>query len=120
MDYEHVSTGTVRLGGTADFVVVNNYIVTYSIGSVVYLRAKAMRGILKKVAIKNVFLFPSKINAFSAGLAGKCNFNPLYLDTWNSYHNERDLCGYEEAVALAEEYLESYAQRLENAALNGL
>ena len=69
-------------GHVGEAIIVGNDIqFKYAIGSVLYDCCEARKGILEKVAIKEVMLNPS----YGAIV-------PLYVDTFNAFHNEGDLC----------------------------
>ena len=73
--------------------------------SIVYVKNKAKKGILERVAIKSV-LFNKKKNK-------PYNYRaiiPVYIDTLNSYWNEDDLILEDEARELATAYLEQVAE----------
>jgi hypothetical protein len=117
MDYTYSGSGTVRIGGCSPFEVVINYPILFSLGSVVYSRPKALKGVLERIAIKDVRVFTHGILNRSQ-LARYGYFTPLYIDTLNGYHNQEDLCGYTEAVELATRYLDRIAAAMEADVLN--
>lgn len=68
----------------------------YPVNSVVYLRYKAIKGILEKIAIKDTML--------QFGLKTGGQIIPVYKDTLNFLYNEEELCTYQEALDLVAEY----------------
>lgn len=76
----------------------------YQVGSVLCSRPEAMRGVIEKVAIKTVRLISGQ-RAFGATI-------PLYVDTYNWFWNEGDLCTQSEAVTLAIAYLQQQQQAI--------
>lgn len=63
--------------------------------SVVYIKPKAIRGILEKIAVKRVIL--NNKNNFYA---------PIYQDSLNSLYNESELISELEAINYVEDYIE--------------
>lgn len=62
--------------------------------SVVFLKYKAEKGILEKIAIKEVLL------NFKFGF-----YKPVYMDTLNSLYNEEELINEQQARMLAQAYI---------------
>ena len=94
---DYTATGGIRITGCSLPVIVSKYYeFTYGIGSIVYVLAKARKGILEKVVIKKVNLVD-----FSGTL-------PIYnyVDTTNRVWLEPELTLQETAQALAISYLE--------------
>jgi len=96
MATQYTATGGINLFGCA--IVKHSAYYTYKYGenSIVFLRYKAIRGVLEKIAIKKVILQSS---VKTGGL-----IIPLYQDTLNSYYNEEEICTHQEAVNLAKDY----------------
>ncbi|MEI7485875.1 MAG: hypothetical protein WCJ72_00470 [Chryseobacterium sp.] len=63
--------------------------------SVVYIKPKAIRGILEKIAIRKVIL--NNKNDF---------YNPIYQDSLNSLYNESELISELEAINYVQDYIE--------------
>lgn len=99
MAIQYTSTGGINLFGCARIKYSFYYNYKYGENSIVFLRYKATRGILEKIAIKKVILQSSYK---TGGL-----IIPLYQDTLNSYYNEEELCTHQEAVDLATAYYEN-------------
>ncbi len=104
--FEYIGSGGVRVGGCA---ITAYYIADFPIGTVVYLRAKALKGVLHKIAIKE---------ALQSGL--NRNFGGrilLYKDTLNSIYGVDELVTYDEAVALIEAYTAAFEAKQADFAL---
>lgn len=71
----------------------------FTVNSVVYLQYKAVKGILEKVAIKEVMSY--------SGLKTGGQIVSIYKDTLNSLYNEEELCTYQEALDFVEAYQDS-------------
>jgi hypothetical protein len=98
-------SGGVRVGGCFNIRAIYLNILKYAIGSIVFEKPKARLGIFEKVAIKKPIFFGGYLT-------------PLYVDTFNRYHNEDDLCSYTEAVEIVQLALAAQAVKMENAVLN--
>lgn len=101
MTYYYYGSGSIDTFGCAK--VQKEIFVLYKWGerSVVYVKPKALRGILEKVAVKKVLL-----NYY----LGK--YTPIYQDTLNSLYNESELISEYEARDLAQEYVDRENQRI--------
>jgi len=95
--YTYVATGGVSLSNCVDFTVVYNYIYKFNIGSRVYIKYKAGRGILESVVIK-------KVNLVDVYSTEKQILN--YVDTFNRVWMEDELLWKTDALVIAEAYLE--------------
>jgi hypothetical protein len=113
MSYNYTASGTIRIGGCSDTFLQQYISIRYSIGSVLYLRQKALKGKLEKIAIRDVIL-PTSLNIWGSNLCNNCNITPIYKDTYNSLYNESDLISYDEAIELATNYLIWYSAEVEN------
>jgi hypothetical protein len=89
-------TGISRTTSCFNYFSTKFVFYKYAIGSIVYDCRFAQKGIIEAVFIKDVRL----INKFG-------QYIPLYIDTYNGFHNEYDLCDQQTAIALAEEYIET-------------
>lgn len=112
MDYTYMTTGGALVGGCVPFEINFFYTTRFNIGSIVLSKPKARKGIFEKIAIKNIRFSNNKSDRFGSSMK-RYNYAPLYIDSYNGYHNEEDLCGYSEASALAEAYRIHYAAQLE-------
>lgn len=97
-DYTYIGSGGAETLGCAEVSMKVYYVYPYGEGSIVFLRYKAERGVLEKIAIKRVLIRQN------AKTGGAVLF--LYQDTLNALFNESDLCTQEEAVAIATAYYE--------------
>jgi hypothetical protein len=96
MTYEYIGSGSVKTKGCAD--TSRHVFITYnwSENSILFVKKKAMKGILEKIAIKRVIL--NVKNGFSV--------IPIYQDTLNSLWNENDLLIEQDARDFAIAYWE--------------
>lgn len=99
MAIQYTATGGISLFGCARVKYSAYYTYKYGENSIVFLRYKAVRGILEKIAIKKVIL--------QSGYKTGGHVVPLYQDTLNAYYNEEELCTHQEAVDLATIYYEN-------------
>lgn len=90
MNYE--STGAIGICGTSDYQVSVYINYKYGIGSQVYVKKKAMRGIMQPVIVK-------KVNVKYTG--------DIYFDLDNAVWMESELIWFDEAQDMAIQYLES-------------
>jgi len=99
MNYTYNSQGDIKFFGCPIVFIRRLYPSKFSVGEVVYILRKARLGILEKVAIKKV------------NLNLKTN-EPIFIykDTFNSLHNEEDLCRYIEA----QQEIDSFREYFEN------
>lgn len=97
-DFEYTGNGTIRLKGCADHYEALRVLIPYAEGSVVYDCGRARKGFVEKVAIRKV-----QINVNEATFG-----QPVvqYYDTTNRLWFEEDLCTHENAISLAEAYLQ--------------
>lgn len=118
MDYTYISNGGIgQVGGCSTYTLFRLYFVKYKVGSIVYSKPKALKGVIEKIVIKKIRLFPERENSLQS-VCKICTFPPLYIDTLNAYHNEEDLVGPEDAVDLVDQYLARQRVLVEKAALN--
>ena len=90
---EFIGSGTVNTGGCSEYEVIYYYDYKFTINSYAWLKYKAKKGILEKVAIKSVKMISPYVF--------------LYTDTFNSLHDEDDLLTHEEAIEMAKTYWEN-------------
>lgn len=100
MAIQYTASGGINVFGCGRIRQSNYYLYKYGENSIVFLRYKAVRGNLEKIAIKKVIVKKESIK--TSGL-----IIPLYVDTLNAYYNEEELCSHKEAVDLAKIYYES-------------
>lgn len=94
--FSYVGSGTVYTKGCAVTKKITYIQYKYGENSIVYVKYKAEKGIIERIAIKRVLLN-----------SGPKTFNkiiPIYEDTLNSLYNEDDLILEEDAKALALAY----------------
>lgn len=102
--FSYTATGRILVKGCANPITVKKfYEYTYGIGSVLYVLAKAARGVLEKIVVKRVNLVSSE------GLVPVFN----YVDTTNRVWFEDELIPPPQAVTMSIEYLESAMARLD-------
>lgn len=99
MDYVYVATGGISVYGCSACKSKSVYQTKYVVGQLVYSVPQARLGVLERLAIKEVKVFPTLTAPLSAGGWMQGN-TPLYTDTFNSLYNEDDLCDLATAQAL--------------------
>lgn len=99
MAIQYTSSGGIGIFGCARITHLDYYTYLYGENSVVFLRYKAVRGTLEKVAIKKVIF---KQNNKTYG-----QIIPLYQDYLNAYYNEAELCTHQEAIDLTKIFYEN-------------
>lgn len=83
---------TVFTGGCAIYSSTRYYTSKFQINEIVWLKSKALKGKVEKIAIKSIKMpFP---------------YNFLYKDHLNSLYNEKDLLKENEAIDLIEQFVE--------------
>ena len=112
----------LNLGSSSDVTLNYNFTIKFKPGSTVYNKKKAHLGIIEKLTIKKARLFPfySNTELPESIICRTCDYATIYIDTFNSLHNEEDLCSLEDAISLVEDALEVEQLRLEDAVLKGL
>lgn len=93
--YVHPNSGIVVVSGCAR--VERRIFVNYKWGerSVVFLKYKAEKGVMEKIAVKKVIL------NFKLG-----SYTPVYMDNLNSLYNEEELINEEQAKTLVQLYID--------------
>ncbi len=119
MDYTFTASGSIRVGGCTEVEAEYFFISRFEVRDTVYNRPKALRGVLRKHVIKEIVGFLDKHDPWGARPCVICNFPPLYIDTYNQFHNEEDLVTYDEALELIEEAQLAAAAALEDHAIEG-
>jgi hypothetical protein len=116
LDFTHTVSGGFRFRGCVNPTVQKRYIYKFDIGSIVYPRKLAEKGILSKSAIKKVYIFTSESVCqvlSSSYLPTKCDPIELpggvgttfvYQDTLNARYVEGDLLWPDEAQEVAAAY----------------
>lgn len=105
MNYFYSSVGNIfTIYGCSDYLYRRIVFVKYKSGDTVFLREKALKGITEKIVIKKVRLFQKKPIENFCDECSEPTISPLYIDTLNAYHNERDLITYAEALSLIERF----------------
>lgn len=110
MEYE--ATGEIRLGGCAGYLVEAFLYYDFEIGSIVFNKDKAVRGVYERVVIKDV-RFPKTYTNHRRRVCKHCDLKPLYVDTLNALWNEEDLISYDQAQRLVSEWQLDQAEMLE-------
>jgi hypothetical protein len=101
MNFSYTGGGTVYFCGCFRYRKFENIKHKYSVGDILFYLPKAQKGKLEKIVIKKVQMVRSQ------GTFGKPKF--LYIDTYNSIYNERDLVWEGEALVTARNYYEIQA-----------
>ncbi len=98
----------VLVGGCSgvEFIIFIRH--RFSIGDIVYSLPKAQKGIMRRYTIKEVRVFPFQTDLSRVRRRGY-PFAPLYVDTYNAYHNDDELASFSEAFAIAEAAIEAEA-----------
>jgi len=108
-NHAHAGTDGVLVGGCAgiEFIIFVRH--KFSIGDIVYDRKKALKGIMRRYTIKEVRVFPFEYDVFGSRVNRKSSypFPPLYVDTYNAFHNEEDLLSFTEALAIAQDAIDA-------------
>lgn len=108
MIYNETGSGGVGVRGCGAVSKLHIYELPFSTGDILYSLAKAKRGVMYKVVIKEIV--PCKIH-LTQGL-----FTVLYRDTLNALWNESDLVGFAQARAEAIQYWQDLAVSVQNLA----
>lgn len=98
MAFNHDSSGSLRLRSCTTARLRKFITTRWKAGDTLWVRAKAVKGLLRTVSIKRVRI-ASTVKTGSAVL-------PLYIDSYNGLWNETDLIDRDTAVALATAYYE--------------
>lgn len=132
MEYTFAASNSeIKLGGCGFYTHYNLFYIKFKVGSTVYSKPKALKGIIEKIVIKKVRLFQKTnqeqlpnntvefitINHKQSTSCQICNYPPLYIDTLNGYHNQEDLCGPEEVTMIVDNYLSTKREMLEQLTL---
>jgi hypothetical protein len=103
MDYTYTATGTLHVGNCAICTLYHVFTYAYAVGSIVYSKGKAKKGVFEKIFIKKVRPV-SKYVIFSKNHVPETRFKALYVDSLNGYWNEDELVSFEVASALVDDY----------------
>lgn len=101
--FSYIGSGTVYTKGCAITKKITYINYKYGENSIVYLKYKAEKGIIERIAIKRVLL--------NSGPKTYNQIIPIYQDTLNSLYNEDELILEADAKALALAY---WTKRQEN------
>jgi len=93
----YTATGSVKLKSCSDFKVVQLYSVPFGLNSVVYIKQKAMKGIMEKIAIKRINMVGNVFN---------------YCDSTNRVWLEHELVWQADALPLAIAYWEDLERKI--------
>ena len=99
-NYLWVADGGVEIGGCASVSLDRVLSLAFNVGDIVFLRSKALVGVLERVAIKRIV--SRNDTTFSSGKGYLVN----YVDSYNSRYMELELVSYEDALALVNAYKE--------------
>ena len=102
MHFKYTGSDQIRVGGCSNYEWVSFYRYAFAIGSTVYYKKKAMKGVFEKVVIKDVRI-PRSYDPSRTPICRYCN-STLYIDTLNAYFNEEELVPYDEALELVQAY----------------
>ena len=92
MDFSYDTIGGFEIFGCSDYNLTHLRYYQYSIGSILFVKKKALKGVYEKIAIKEVRFPKDYVN--------------LYVDTFNALWNENELVSYETAVDLINAYIQ--------------
>ena len=112
----YTSVGSIFVGNCASYTYTINLTHLYDVGDIVYSRPKALRGFLRKFCIKELRYDAEYIPRST--LCRYCDYPPLYIDTFNAYHNEEDLVTLSDAQELITAYLILEAANIELHVIN--
>ena len=93
----YIGSGGKGLYGCAIVTFSFNYITKYQAGDTLWLRSQALKGEYEKVVLKKVYLTFYNTNSYYNRVA--------YFDTFNAFHDERELLTYNEAKNLVNAYI---------------
>lgn len=94
----------VKVSGSAAYRLTYFLYYDFAIGSIVYSKKKALKGIYERVCIKDV-RFPDSTLQGMRETAQPEKTYPVYVDTLNGIWNEDELVGYGDATFLIEQAL---------------
>ena len=104
MDFTYVASGGVQIFGCADYSESYAWNYEFAVGSIVFSKPKALKGVYEKIAIKKV----KWIDDYTA----------FYTDTFNAHWNQDELVSYDTAKALVKHYIDVRNAALENLVRN--
>lgn len=106
-NFTYMASGSLTLGGCSEFRATRTLYYAFAIGSFVYNKDKAMKGIYEKVVIKKIHFVGTYVDPLKSWLVClNCNLTPIYTDTFNAVWDEDDLVSYSDATVLINEYFE--------------
>lgn len=97
---QYIASGGITFSGCALTSKILIFTHRWNVGDVLYLKHKAQKGILEKIAIKKVLL----------QLDGEIQFPTAYKDTHNGIHGESNLLSEQDALDL----IDLFQQRQES------
>jgi hypothetical protein len=113
MDFVYEGTGNIKISGCAIVSATFCEVFAFAIGSTVYACQKAcQRGFLEPVCIKSVRILKSQASQWGC-------FPPpdpkkvMYIDTYNTIWEERELCTHAQAIEHAIAYWQRLAEEAE-------
>ena len=113
MNFQYTASGSVKLGGCSNYKLIIFFYYAFGIGSIVFSKPKALKGIYEKIVIKNVRIPEQYHNNTTCRY---CTLTALYIDTLNAYWNENELVSYDDAHELIKDYIVRRNALAENAA----
>mgnify|MGYP003419621328 CR=1 FL=1 len=115
--YFFESSGSFSVGGCSLFSSYAYYWCKYSIGSIVYLRSKALKGKFEKIVIKSIII-PKFYDPAKIILRKNIYARTVYVDSMNALFLENELINYDDAVYYANNYENASRIKAEKYALN--
>lgn len=103
MDHNYTASGAIRIGNCAICAWQVNFCYAFAIGSIAYIKKKALHGVYERVCIKDLrFDIPTE----TLQKMTHCDsFQPLYIDTCNAFWSEDELVSYNDAKVLVDAYV---------------
>ena len=106
--HAYAGSDGVIVGGCSgvEFIIFIRH--KFSIGDIVYDRRRALKGIMRRHTIKEIRVFPFEYDVHGSRMRRSgFPFPPLYVDTYNAYHNEEDLLSFSEALDIAQDAIDA-------------
>ncbi len=98
MDFSYIGSGVINIYGCPEIEIDYFYSFKFAIGSEVYDKLSAEKGVLESVIIRKAWYVCDP----RTGL-----IKTLYKDNFNWLHNEYDLCSHSEAIDIATQYYQN-------------
>lgn len=102
MAYTFTPTGSLTLGGYTEPCISRVFNLDFSIGDIVFVAAKARKGVLERVCIKKILDY------------GLLYGGPVYKDTFNEVWEEDELVSHADAINLAVAFEQSQIAKIDN------